>query len=71
MTVNVLIHTTNKIDIKPFASYELARYFVKNNISYSGWNINRVEIVDYDGSTFAAWDKSWDDISKTAGIKNL
>ena len=70
--VNVIIHSDGgHKDIKPFSSYELARYFVKNNISYTGWHIQRVEIVDYDGSTFAVWDKSWDDVSKAAGIANI
>lgn len=71
MSVRVLIHTDNKLDIHPFVSYEQARYFVKNNISYTGWHIKRVEIVDHDGSIFAVWDRNWDDVSKTAGVRNI
>jgi hypothetical protein len=72
MSANVLIRSDNgHTDIRPFPSFEQARYFVKNNISYTGWHIQRVEIVDYEGSTFAVWDRSWDDNSKAVGLKNI
>ena len=72
MTVNVLIRRINgHTDILPFQSYEQARYFAKHNVSYTGPNVQRVEIVDYDGSTFAVWDRNWNEDSRTSGLEAI
>ena len=72
MPVHVLIrHAHNHTDTMSFPSYEQARYFVTNHISYSGPSVQRVEIVDTDGATFAMWDREWDDASKAASLQGL
>lgn len=67
----VTIHMkTGRVD-RFFPTYEVARYFVLNNISYSGPNVRRVEIIDHgSGSTFPVWDYSWDDASKRVALAN-
>ena len=65
----VTIHMkTGRVD-RFFPTYEVARYFVLNNISYSGPDVRRVEIIDH-GSTFPVRDYSWDDGSKLVSLAN-
>lgn len=67
----VKIHYANgSIDGHPIYGDMLeALRYCRENISYSGGKIARVEINDcFTNSTRAVWDATWDDLSKSAGL---
>lgn len=43
--------------------------FCRNGISYTGWSVQRVEIIIPDGSVIAVWDRSWDPVSQAAMLR--
>jgi hypothetical protein len=51
-----------------FATYQDALDFARNNISYTGDKIKRVELVESGIALRALWDSSWDKLSQHAGL---
>jgi hypothetical protein len=51
-----------------FDSFIAAREFCRNNISYTGGRVSRVEIIEQGGEPRAMWDATWDAASRYAGL---
>lgn len=71
MTVHLTIYFVNgSEERKEFPYAYAARSYAKDNISYSGGRVKRVELCDEYGCNTPLWSNDWDALSKNAGLNN-
>lgn len=72
-TCDLVIHFSSGYENRlPFSSAQMALHAARNNISYTGDRVKRVEIdnTPSGGGVRAVWAADWDDASKAAALRD-